>query len=58
MLGCVYFIVNFDSSERVFMEPPVHVFRRYALLNVLDNSELEFDPHQTASSLFSVVTAA
>jgi hypothetical protein len=40
------------------MELPAHVFRRYALLNMLDKSELEFDQHQTASSVFYIVTAA
>jgi hypothetical protein len=52
MLGTVYFVV------KTFVEPPAHVYRLYTLLNVLYNKEIEFEPHQTSSSVFDIVTGA
>jgi len=40
------------------VKPRSHLVRRYAVLNVADFRELQFDPHHTTIRLPDIVTAA
>jgi hypothetical protein len=58
MLGRVYFVIKIWVLLKDIRGSTSPCFRRYALLHELYKREMEFDPHQTASSVFDIVTGA